>query len=69
MNIESLLDTIKEVSVKLFPETPEVEKLCEIIIKWERDNSSLAIPRYKEPMAFFLKEVEKRWSKRIHEHK
>ena len=65
MNIKHLVDTIHEVSGKLYPDVPEIAKLCEILITWERDYASVKTPRYKEPYAKILKGVEKRWTERI----
>ena len=65
MNIKHLIDTIHEVSNKLYPEVPEISKLCEALIIWERDYASIKTPRYKEPYTKILKGVEKRWAERI----
>jgi hypothetical protein len=65
LNIKHLLDTIDEVSSKIYPEMPEISNLCKVLIMWERDYASLKTPRYKEPYQTFLKGVEKRWAERI----
>jgi hypothetical protein len=65
MDIESLLSTIEEVSEELYPDVPEVAKLCEAIMRWERSHISVATPRYKEPYLRFLKGVEKRYQARL----
>lgn len=65
MNIKNLNETIDEVSKKLFPDDPEVAKLCQDIIDWERDNASTKVPRYKEPYLYMLKRIEKRWSEKL----
>lgn len=65
MNIKHLIDTIHEVSDKLYPEVPEISKLCAALITWERDHASVQTPRYKEPYTRILKGVEKRWAERI----
>lgn len=65
MDIESLLKTIKEVSEKLYPETPEVAKLCHAVMIWERSHISVAIPHYKDPFIRLLKGVEERLEKRL----
>jgi len=64
-DIKSLLDTVEDVSIRRYPETPEVTKLCQAIIMWERKNISITVPRYKEPYYNLLKGVEKRWRDRI----
>jgi hypothetical protein len=69
MDIESLLKTIEEVSQKLYPDTPEVAKLCLAVMVWERLHVSVAIPHYKEPFARLLKGVEDRLQKRLAQEK
>ena len=65
MDIKSLLDTIDEVSQRLYPETPEVAKLCQALLEWERANISVTVPRYKDPYKKLLSGVEKRWRTRL----
>ena len=65
MNIKHLVDTIHEVSAKFYPEVPEISKLCEALIIWERDCASVKTPSYKEPYTSILKGIEKRWAIRI----
>jgi hypothetical protein len=65
MDIESLLETITEVSEELYPDVPEVAKLCQAIMIWERKNISVALPHYKEPLARLIKGVEDRMRKRL----
>lgn len=65
MDINSLLDTIDEVSKRLYPETPEVAKLCQALLEWERSNISVAVPRYKDPYKKLLSGVENRWGSRL----
>lgn len=69
MDIESLLKTIEEISKKLYPDVPEVAKLCYAVMVWERLNISVATPHYKEPFARFLKGVEDRLQKRLAQEK
>jgi len=69
MNIKHLQTTIDEVANELYPEVPEVSKLCQAIIIWERDNISVATPRYKAPFANLLKGVERRWQERLNKEK
>lgn len=65
MDIDSLLETIREVATSEYPETPEVAKLCEAIMKWERLHISVSNPQYKEKLTYLLKGVEKRLQERI----
>jgi hypothetical protein len=65
MNIEHLRSTIEEVAQRLYPDVPEVAKLCQAIIIWERDYASVTTPRYKGPYMNLLKDVEKRWQERL----
>ena len=65
MDIKYLLDTIEDVSKKLYPETPEVAKLCQALMEWERANISVTVPRYKDPYKKLLAGVEKRWRARL----
>lgn len=69
MDIQGLVKTIDEVSRTFYPEVPEIAKLCEAIIRWERDNASILTPRYKEPFNTFLKGVGKRWQDRLEREK
>ena len=69
MNIKHLQITIDEVAERLYPDVPEVARLCQVIIIWERENSSVATPRYKAPFNTFLKGVEKRWQARLNREK
>jgi len=68
-DIKSHLKTIEEVSNRLYPNIPEVAKLCQLIMVWERLNISQVTPRYKEPYEKFLKGVEDRLKKRLAQEK
>jgi hypothetical protein len=65
MNIQHLLETVEEIANELYPDVPEVAKLCQAIIVWERDNMSVKTPQYKDSYQKLLKGVEKRWQSRL----
>ena len=65
MDIKHLQKTIDQIAERLYPDVPEVAKLCQAIIIWERDNASVSTPRYKAPFNKLLKGVEKRWQERL----
>ena len=69
MNIKYLQKTIDEVAQRLYPDVPEVAKLCKAIIIWERDNASVTTPRYKNPYMNLLKGVERRMQDRFNKEK
>ena len=69
MNIQHLIETIDEVAQRLYPDIPELPKLCQAVIIWERDNMSVTVPHYKDSYMRFLKGVEKRWQARLNEKK
>ena len=64
-DIKSHLKTIEEISNRLYPDYPEVAKLCHAIMIWERLHMSYVTPRYKEPYETILKGVEGRLRKRL----
>lgn len=68
-DIKSHLKTIEEISDRLYPDTPEVAKLCQAIMIWERLHMSKVTPRYKEPYETILKFVAERLQKRFAQEK
>jgi hypothetical protein len=69
MNIQHLIEAIDEIAERLYPETPELAKLCQAVIIWERDNMSVTTPHYKDSYLRLLKGVEKRWQARLNQKK
>jgi len=43
MNLAEIIKNIQRVTQELYPSEPEVSKLCEALITWERGNISKAI--------------------------
>jgi hypothetical protein len=64
-DIKSHLKTIEEISNRLYPDIPELAKLCQALMIWERLHMSYVTPRYKEPYETILKGVEDRLQKRL----
>lgn len=56
MNIEKIIETLRQVAKEQCPGEPEVADFCEKIIRFERDNTSYTQPRYKEPYRKYLNE-------------
>lgn len=64
-DIKSHLKIIDEISKRLFPDYPEVAKLCQVIMIWERLHMSYITPRYKEPYEKIIKGVADRLQRRL----
>ncbi|MFZ0929709.1 MAG: hypothetical protein WAN11_13975 [Syntrophobacteraceae bacterium] len=63
MNLDEIIKNIQRVADELYPGEPEVFKLCETLITWERENISKATPRYKEQYKRTLDDAAKRMLK------
>lgn len=56
MNIDKIINVVRKVTADKYPDKPEIADFCEKIIRYERDNTSYTMPRYKEPYRRYLSE-------------
>jgi hypothetical protein len=48
MNIEEIIEIIREECKEPYPEFSELSEFCVDLLTWERSNISVAVPKYKE---------------------
>jgi hypothetical protein len=60
VNIEEIVKSINKTSEELYPGELEVAKLCEVLLRWERENITKTTTRYKEPYRKILDGIVKR---------
>jgi hypothetical protein len=60
MNLDEIIKNIQTVASELYPGEPEVAKLCEALITWERGKISKATTQYKEPYRKILEGFAKK---------
>jgi len=60
MNLDEIIKSIKHIAGELYPGEPEVSKLCQELIQYERENISKATHRYKEHYRRHLEDFLKR---------
>lgn len=57
MNPKLLLDELENAASLLYPNDKSIAVFCKKIIGWEVQNSSLTVPRYRDPYKSFLTET------------
>jgi len=69
MNRVIIFEKIRKVSDRLYKNNKELSQLCEEIVDWELDNTSMITPRYKEPFLSILSKYESKCKDIMNDHK